>query len=125
MDYDAMPFIVVIVDEMANLMMVAGKDIESRSAASRADGARRGHSTSSPPRSAPSVDVITGTIKANFPTGQLPGHLEDRQPHHSWRAGRRAAARPGRHALYGGRRCIAACMVPSSPTRRSRRWSST
>jgi S-DNA-T family DNA segregation ATPase FtsK/SpoIIIE len=34
----------------------------------------------------------------------LPGHVQDRQPHHPRRAGRRAAARPGRHALHGRRR---------------------
>ena len=34
----------------------------------------------------------------------LPGHVEDRQPHHPRRDGRRAAARPGRHALHGRRR---------------------
>ena len=53
---------------------------------------------------------------------QLPGHVQDRQPHHPRRAGRRAAARPGRHALHGRRRHASpASTGRSSATRRSRR----
>ncbi len=104
MDYDAMPFIVVIVDEMADLMMVAGKDIEVRRAASRPDGACRRH-PSHHRHAAPERRRDHRHHQGELPdAGELPGHLEDRQPHHSWRAGRRAAARSGRHALYGGRR---------------------
>jgi S-DNA-T family DNA segregation ATPase FtsK/SpoIIIE len=64
---DPMPFIVVIIDEMADLMMVAGKDIEGTvqrlAQMARAAGIHVIMATQRP-----SVDVITGTIKANFPT---------------------------------------------------------
>ena len=56
----------------------------------------------------------------------LPGHLQDRQPHHPRRAGRRAAPRPGRHALHGRRRPHHPRPRPlRARTRRSRRSSTT
>jgi DNA segregation ATPase FtsK/SpoIIIE, S-DNA-T family len=67
LELDPLPYIVIIVDEMADLMMVAGKEIEGTvqrlAQMARAAGLHVILATQRP-----SVDVITGTIKANFPT---------------------------------------------------------
>jgi len=67
LDLEHMPFIMVVVDEVADLMMISGKEIEGAvqrlAQMARAAGI---HLIAATQR--PSVDVITGTIKANFPT---------------------------------------------------------
>ena len=112
MDLNPIPYIVVIVDEMADLMMVAGKEIESAIQRLGADGARGRYSRHSRDP-APVGRCHHRHHQGKLPDPDfLPGHLQDRQPHDPRRNGRRAAAWSGRHALHGGRRAHHACPRP-------------
>ena len=124
-DLEPLPFIVVIIDELADLMMIVGKKVEELIARlaqkARASGIHLILATQRP-----SVDVITGLIKANIPDAhRLPGlgARSTRAP--SSTRGRRVAARPRRHAVpaAGHVACRRACTAPSSPTRKCIAWS--
>ena len=123
-DLEPMPYIVVIIDEMADLMMVAGKDIEGAvqrlAQMARAAGIHVIMATQRP-----SVDVITGTIKANFPTRisfQVTSKIDSRTILGEQGAEQLLGKGDMLYMAGGGR--IRASTAPSSPTTRLRRSSS-
>ena len=95
-----MPLIVVIVDEVADLMLTAGKEIEFGDPAPVAEGARRRHPSDRRDPAAFGRRADRRDQGQPAEPDQLPGQLQDRQPDHPRRARRRAAARPGRHAAH-------------------------
>jgi S-DNA-T family DNA segregation ATPase FtsK/SpoIIIE len=109
---EKMPYIVVIVDEMADLMMVAGKEIEAciqrlaQMARAERHPPHHGHA-------APLGRCDHRHDQGQLPhADQLPGDLQGRQPHDPGRDGGRAASGHGRHALHGGGGKITRCHGP-------------
>jgi len=111
-----LPYIVIIIDELADLMMLDSGNVEESVTRLAQNGASRGHSPGAGRRSGQSVDVITGLIKANFPARiSFPRGHQGGLAHHSRCQRRRSPAGTWRHALPALRFQLAfiGCMRPS------------
>ena len=102
-DSQRIPYIVVVIDELADLMVVVGARRRGVAAAARADGARRRH----PPRARDAAAErrrADGRHQGELPGAHLvPGLVADRLAHDPRPERRRAPARPGRHAVPAAR----------------------
>ena len=119
MDPEPMPHIVVVVDEFADLMIVAGKEIEAAvqrlAQMARAAGIHLIMATQRP-----SVDIVTGTIKANFPTRisfKVASKIDSRTILNEQGAEQLLGQGDMLYSTAWDRSC--ACTARSSPTRRS------